>query len=91
MPDQVRHDEKGERLKPPKQAPRSFLVPPVEELRAAAIRLTAGLDQAELHEAAAHMSMAADAMTDPQDPAVDDNVCRTSSSASSRSPSAGSG
>ncbi len=43
-------------------------VPPVEELRAAAIRLTAELDQARLHKAAAHVSSAVHAITGEPDP-----------------------
>jgi hypothetical protein len=52
-------------------------VPPVEELKAAAMRLTAELDQAKLHQAAAHVSMAVHAITDEPDPAVNDNVLRS--------------
>ena len=52
-------------------------VPPFEQLRAAAIRLTAELDQAKLHRAAAHVSMAVDSMTGRPDPAVNDNVYRS--------------
>ena len=52
-------------------------VPSVEEFRAAAMRLTAELDQARLHRAAAHMSMAVDAMTEAPEPAVNDNVYRS--------------
>jgi hypothetical protein len=52
-------------------------VPPVEELRAAAMRLTAELDQSKLHQAAAYVSMAVDAMAKAQDPAVNDNVFRS--------------
>jgi hypothetical protein len=52
-------------------------VPPVEELRAAAIRLTAELDQARLHQAAAYLSMAVDAMARPPEAGVNDNVYRS--------------
>ncbi|HEX8124678.1 MAG TPA: hypothetical protein VF548_03775 [Allosphingosinicella sp.] len=52
-------------------------VPPVEALRAAAIRLTAELDQAKLHRAAAHVSMAVHTITGEPDPAVNDNVYRS--------------
>lgn len=52
-------------------------VPPVEELRAAAMRLTAELDQARLHKAAAHVSAAVHAITGEPDPAVNDNVYRS--------------
>ena len=52
-------------------------VPPVEELRAAAMWLTAELDQARLHQAAAHVSMAVEAMAKSPDPAVNDNVFRS--------------
>ena len=52
-------------------------VPPVDELRAAAMRLTAELDQAGLHRAAAHVSTAVGAMADPPEPAVNDNVFRS--------------
>ena len=49
-------------------------VPPVEQLRAVAMRLTAELDQAHLHQAAAYVSMALDAMAREPDPVVNDNV-----------------
>jgi len=52
-------------------------VPPVEELRAAAQRLTAELDQARLHQAAAYVSMAVDSMAKEPDDAVNDNVFRS--------------
>jgi hypothetical protein len=52
-------------------------VPPVEQLRAAAMRLTAELDQARLHQAAAHVSMAVHAITGEPDPAVNDNIYRS--------------
>jgi hypothetical protein len=52
-------------------------VPPLEELRATAIRLTAELDQAKLHRAAAHVSMAVQALAGAPDPAVNDNVHRS--------------
>lgn len=52
-------------------------VPPVEELRATAMRLTAELDQGRLHQAAAYVSMAVDAMARDPDPAVNDNVFRS--------------
>jgi hypothetical protein len=59
------------------QNPPPIPVPPVEELRAAAMRLTAELDQARLHQAAAYLSMAVDAMAKAPDPAVNDNVFRS--------------
>jgi hypothetical protein len=59
------------------QNPPPIPVPPVDELRAAAMRLTAELDQARLHQAAAHVSMAVHAMTGAPDPAVNDNVFRS--------------
>jgi hypothetical protein len=52
-------------------------VPSVEALRAAAIRLTAELDQARLHQAAAHVSMAVSAMAEGPEPSVNDNVFRS--------------
>lgn len=52
-------------------------VPPLEVLREAAMRLTAELDQARLHQAAAHVSMAVDAMAKAPDAAVNDNVFRS--------------
>ncbi|HEX8511714.1 MAG TPA: hypothetical protein VF688_01265 [Allosphingosinicella sp.] len=52
-------------------------VPPLDELRAAAMKLTAELDQAKLHQAAAHVSMAVEAMAKAPDPAVNDNVYRS--------------
>jgi len=52
-------------------------VPSLEALRAAAMRLTAELDQARLHQAAAYVSMAVDAMARPPEPAVNDNVFRS--------------
>ncbi len=52
-------------------------VPSVEQLRASAMRLTAELDQARLHQAAAYASMVVDAMAKPPDPAVNDNVFRS--------------
>ena len=52
-------------------------VPPVEELRAAAMRLTAELDQAKLHQAAAHVSAAVEAIAGEPEPAVNDNVFRS--------------
>lgn len=52
-------------------------VPPVEELRASAIRLTAELDQARLHKAAAQVSAAVHAIGGEPDPAVNDNVYRS--------------
>lgn len=52
-------------------------VPPVEQLRAAAMRLTAELDQARLHQAAAYVSMAVDAMAGEPEAAVNDNVFRS--------------
>jgi hypothetical protein len=52
-------------------------VPSVEQLRAAAMRLTAELDQARLHRAAAYVSMAVDAMAKDPDDAVNDNVFRS--------------
>jgi hypothetical protein len=52
-------------------------LPPVEELRASAVRLTAELDQAKLHKAAAHVSAAVHAITGAADPAVNDNVYRS--------------
>jgi hypothetical protein len=52
-------------------------VPPVERLRAAAMRLTAELDQARLHQAAAYASMAVDAMAKDREGAVNDNVFRS--------------
>jgi hypothetical protein len=59
------------------QNPPPIPVPPVEELRAAAMRLTAELDQARLHQAAAHVSMAVHTITGEPDPAVNDNVFRS--------------
>jgi hypothetical protein len=52
-------------------------VPPVDELRAVAMRLTAELDQARLHRAAAHVSMAVEAMAEAPEPAVNDNVFKS--------------
>jgi len=52
-------------------------VPPLDELRAAAMRLTAELDQARLHKAAACVSMAVEAMAKAPEPAVNDNVFRS--------------
>lgn len=52
-------------------------VPPVEQLRSTAIRLTAELDQAQLHQSAAYVSMAVEAMVQAPDPAVDGNVFRS--------------
>ena len=52
-------------------------VPPVEQLRADAMRLTAELDQARLGRAAAHVSMAVAAMAEAPEPAVNDNVFRS--------------
>ena len=52
-------------------------VPPVEELRATAMRLTAELDQARLHQAAAYVSMAVHTITGEPDPAVNDNMFRS--------------
>lgn len=52
-------------------------VPPVEELRAAAMRLTAELDQARLHKAAAQVSAAVHMITGEPDPAANDNVYRS--------------
>lgn len=52
-------------------------VPPVEQLRAAAMRLTAELDQARLHQSAAYVSMAVDAMAKAPEAAVNDNVFRS--------------
>ena len=49
-------------------------VPPVEQLRADAMRLTAELDQARLHQAAAHVSRALKAMGEAPDRVVNDNV-----------------
>jgi hypothetical protein len=52
-------------------------VPPLDDLRAAAMRLTAELDQARLHQAAAHVSLAVEAMGKAPEPAVNDNVFRS--------------
>jgi hypothetical protein len=52
-------------------------VPPLEALRAAAMRLTAELDQARLHQSAAYVSMAVDAIARAPEPAVNDNVFRS--------------
>jgi hypothetical protein len=52
-------------------------VPPVEQLRDTAIRLTAELDHARLHQAAAYVAMAVDAMTTDPDDAVNDNKFRS--------------
>lgn len=52
-------------------------VPPVEQLRADAVRLTAKLDQAKLHRAAAHVARAVEAMAEAPEPAVNDNVYRS--------------
>lgn len=52
-------------------------VPPLAELRAAAMRLTAELDQAKLHRAAAHVSRAVEAMAEDPEAAVNDNVFRS--------------
>jgi hypothetical protein len=52
-------------------------VPPVEELRAAAMRLTAELDQARLHQAAAHVGLAVEAMAEGPEGAVNDNIFRS--------------
>ncbi len=57
--------------------PPPISVPSVEALRAAAMRLTAELDQARLHKAAAHVSAAVSAITGEPDPAVNDNVYRS--------------
>lgn len=51
--------------------------PPVDELRAAAIRLTAEPGQARLHQFAAYVSMAVDAMAKAPERAVNDNVFRS--------------
>lgn len=52
-------------------------VPSLDALRAAAMRLTAELDQARLHRAAAYVSMAVDAMALAPEAAVNDNVFRS--------------
>lgn len=52
-------------------------VPPLEQLRDSAMRLTAELDQARLHQAAAHVSLAVEAMGQAPEPAVNDNVFRS--------------
>ena len=52
-------------------------VPPFEALRDSAIRLAAELDQARLHQAAAHVSLAVEAMGKAPDAAVNDNMFRS--------------
>ena len=52
-------------------------VPPIEQLRETAVRLTAELDLARHHQAAAYVSMAVVAMTGGPDPAVSDLVYRS--------------
>ena len=63
----------------PVNNPPPIEVPPHDELRAAAMRLTAELDQARLHQSAAYVSMAVDAMAKAPEaePAVNDNVFRS--------------
>ena len=70
-------DSRFSRRRPLSVIPPPVQVLPAEELREAAVRLTAELDLARMHQAAAYVSMAVAAMTRDPGGAADDRTYRS--------------